>query len=186
MKTTLVTIPENRKLNVKQKKTPRVKNTQHTEFDYIMLNNNSKVKVNNPLCGANKRDENEYVFETEQSVSPSFKKIVTNKEQIFNRMNDIFDGFHLEHTDYIKKHVNSINSKEVIDNIKHCFIRIHQYIENEKKYSGYDISSNIADTMMTNQLNKPKQPRIDTILEIKKKEIEPKQIDPYEIITYKK
>jgi hypothetical protein len=188
MKQTLVPIPENKPLsiftNIKQKKTPRVKNTQHTEFDYIMINNVSNQKTNKAFNSLNIN-----IKDNIESVSSShsfFKEILVNKEKIFTIMNDVFDSFHVENTNNIKKNMSSINSKEIIDNIKYCFIHIHHHIENEKKHlSVYDISSNKADTIMTNHLNKPKQPRIDTILEIKKKELGPKMIDPYEIIYRK-
>lgn len=177
MKTVLVSIPENQTLNEKPKKTPRIKNIQHsiqhTEYDYIMMNNISKIN--------NHTHKNCYMHETDDDIYNVFN-MTNNKKKIFNLIDEVFEKTTLEYLsdnkdkekgkDKEKEISYSIKSNDVIESIKYCFISIHKYIENEKKHLVcYDNSSNILDKIITNESTKPKQQRIDKILEIKRKEI---------------
>lgn len=203
MKPTLEPIPENQILNGKQKKTPRIKNTQYTKFDYIMMNKPSKFNDHNmdmkqsialsdiSLHSILNSEDVKSSFELDSDILQYLTKLYLNKQNIFNIMNNVFDDFVYTSTKQTcKQHdmkqstcnTNTIKSKKIINCIKHCFIEINEYIESDKNYvNSYDISSNKVDRILTNQLNKPKQRPIDSMLEIKKKKIEPR-INPYEIL----
>lgn len=180
MRPTLVSIPENQTLNEKPKKTPRKKthrrSIQHTEFDYIMMN--GVPKNSNHI---NRDDTSEINME----ISNALKELIHNKKQIFHIMNEVFETLSSEFSNNVKETITTspvIKSNEVMENIKYCFLNIHQYIENEKKHMiCYDTSSNKLDKLITNELTKPKQQTIDKILEIKRKYVET-NVDPYGIL----